>query len=163
MDICIRQAEDCDIEHVVSLCGKQCAFNRGNHSEACKYDEYEPVLQATLEKMRYAFLNRDENALFLLAEGDGAPFAYVYARIYEECPTADDGGGRMGILEKLFLAEEARGSGLGQRLLDETMDWFLAKGMRRVRIHAYSWNQRARGLYEKNGFREYAVSFEKFI
>ncbi|GAB6154270.1 hypothetical protein JCM17380_30200 [Desulfosporosinus burensis] len=31
------------------------------------------------------------------------------------------------------------------------------------KLHAYSWNNKARRLYEKNGFRDYAVSYEIFL
>ena len=33
----------------------------------------------------------------------------------------------------------------------------------RVKLHAYSWNDNAKKLYERNGFREYAISYETFI
>lgn len=37
------------------------------------------------------------------------------------------------------------------------------KGVNRVKLHAYSWNNNAKKIYERNGFKEYAVSYEKFI
>ena len=163
MSISIRQAGDRDLELILLLLKQQYEYNRENHSPACKYDEDELVAQAVLEKMRTFFQARDEDILFLIAESNQTPCGYVFARIYEEEQAADDGRGRMGLLEKLFVTEEARGSGLGQILIDAAMQWFESKGMRRVRVHAYSWNERARALYEKNGFLEYAVSFEKFI
>ena len=33
----------------------------------------------------------------------------------------------------------------------------------RINLHAYSWNNNAKRLYERNGFNEYAVSYETFI
>jgi len=33
----------------------------------------------------------------------------------------------------------------------------------RVKLHAYSGNNNAKKIYEQNGFKEYVVSYEKFI
>ena len=62
--------------------------------------------------------------------------------------------------DELYLDAKARGHGLGQKLLDETMRWFESKGISRVKLHAYAWNETAKALYERNGFKEYAVSYE---
>jgi len=163
MDTLIRQAEACDIERVLSLCKKQCEFNRENHSPASLYDAEAAVLQAVVEKMRTSFQNRDGDTLFLLADKGQATCGYAVAKIYTEDPAADAGTGRTGLLEKLFLTEEARGSGLGQALMDEVMEWFQGKGIRRVRVEPYGWNERAKAFYEKCGFQEYSVTYEKFM
>jgi len=163
MRIHIRQAEERDLEHIVSFSKKLSDFNWENHSPACKYDDYELVMQAVGKKWQAIFQNKDENILFLVAENDQKPLGYLVARIYEEDRAADAGTGRVGLIEKLFLSEEARGDSLGQKLMDEVMGWFQSKDVRRVRVEPYAWNERAKAFYEKNGFMEYSVVFEKFI
>jgi len=159
----IRQTKDSDLDYIISFAKKLSAFNRKNHSITSKYDDHEPVLQAIAERMRTAFRTRDENSLFLIAEDGRTPLGYVFAKIYEETQIADNGTGRMGLLSDLFVDETARGMGLGQKLIDKTMEWFKSRGIRRVKLHTYSWNRAAQKVYEKNGFAEYAVSYEKFI
>jgi len=163
MDINIRHAKDYDIEHILSFSKKLCDYSRANHDIKCKYDDYELVTKAIVEKVRTAFQNRDENTLYLVAESDQIPLGYVFAKIYEETQTADNGTGRVGLLDELFVDEKARSMGLGQKMIDETIKWFQANNICRVKLHAYSWNQSAKTIYEKNGFTEYAVSYEKFI
>jgi len=159
----IRQAKDSDLDYIVSFVKKLSTFNRKNHSITSKYDDHEPVLRAIAERTQTAFRNRDESSLFLIAEDNQSPIGYVFAKIYEETQVADNGTGKMGLLADLFVDEAARGIGLGQTLIDKTMEWFRSKGIRRVKLHAYSWNKAALKVYEKNGFAEYAVSYEKFI
>ncbi|KAB3538544.1 GNAT family N-acetyltransferase [Alkaliphilus pronyensis] len=43
------------------------------------------------------------------------------------------------------------------------MSWMKGQGINRVKLHAYSWNIKARELYQRNGFKEYVVSYEAFI
>ena len=61
------------------------------------------------------------------------------------------------------LNEIARGFGIGQKLLNETLMWMKGKGINRVKLHVYAWNNNAKKIYERNGFKEYVVSYEKFI
>ena len=163
METNIRVAKDHDIEHILAFSRKLCDFNRANHDARCTYDDYSLVAEAVTQKMRETFQNRDKNTLFLIAETGETPIGYVFARIYEEAPTNDNGTGKVGLLDELFLDEQARGLGLGQCLMDEVMEWFKSNDIRRVKLHAYSWNIGAKAVYEKNGFKEYAVSYEKFI
>ena len=76
---------------------------------------------------------------------------------------AENGTGIMGLFDELYIDDMARGAGLGQNLLDETMKWMKEQGINRVKLHAYSWNDNAKRLYERNGFKEYVVSYEAFI
>ena len=46
------------------------------------------------------------------------------------------------------VTEEARGHGLGQKLLEECLKWMKENGIKRVKLHAYSWNTSAKKLYE---------------
>ncbi len=163
MDIIIRKAIDSDKSFFVDFAVKLSEFNRSKHDQRCKYDDYQLVVTAIQEKAEETFCNRDEETLILIVELNGKPVGYSLGRIYEEDKTADNGTGKTGLFDELFLGKSARGFGLGQRLIDETIKWFKEKGIKRVKLHAYSWNNSAKKLYERNGFSEYAVSYEKFI
>lgn len=163
MNIKIRHAMDEDKNSFIEFAVKLSEFNRKNHKIECKYDNYDNVLVSIREKAEETFNNRDENTLILVAELDNRTVGYALGRIYEEDETADNGTGVMGLFDELYVDDLARGLGLGKRLLDETMRLFRDKGIDRVKLHAYSWNDNAKKLYEKNGFQEYAASYEIFI
>lgn len=52
------------------------------------------------------------------------------------------------------LAADARGHGLGQRLMDEAVSWARDVGLHKLALQHWPWNRRARRLYERVGFVE---------
>ena len=163
MEIAIRKAVDEDVNIFVEFSVKLSRFNRRNHSIECKYDDYELVLDSIRIEAEKAFKNRNEDTLILIAEIDGKPIGYVLGKIYEEDKTAANGTGKIGLLDELYVDDIARVSGIGKKLIDEVIRWMRKKEISRVRLHAYSWNNNAKRLYEKYGFKEYAASYEKLI
>lgn len=159
----IRKALDSDKELFIDFTVKLSKFNRNNHNNECKYDNYEIVIDSIKRKAEETFVNRNEDTYILIAELEGNPVGYALGRIFEANTTSDNGTGRMGLIDELFLDNSARGLGLGQKLIDEIIYWMKEKKINRVKLHAYSWNNNAKRLYEKNGFKEYAVSYETFI
>lgn len=147
------------IEKAMSLA----SFNREHHCKECRYDDFNRVLDAIKNKAGETFNNRDDDVLILIAILNNKPAGYALGRIYREAATADNGTGRMGLFDELYVEETARGFKLGQQLTEGVMTWMKSKGIHRVKLHAYSWNTTARKLYERNGFIEYTSSFEKFI
>lgn len=163
MTIKIRQAVERDKNIFIDFTVKLSEFNRNNHNDESKYDDYNLVVKRIKRKATETFNSSNESTLILIAELEDRPVGYALGRIYEEDGTADNGGGRIGLFDELYIDDKARGFGLGQKLLDETMKWMKEKGIKRVKLHAYSWNNNAKLLYERNGFKEYAVSYETFI
>lgn len=159
----IRKARHDDRETYIGFAVKLSEFNRKHHPEASKQDDHEAVLACIRQRAAETFEAPCEDTLILIAEEGGSPLGYALGRIYEEDPCADNGTGRTGLFDELYVDASARGCGLGQKLLDETMAWFVSKGIRRIKLHAYSWNVTAREIYKRNGFEEYAVSYEKYI
>jgi len=162
-DINIRQASEADKKLFIDFAVKLSNYNRQNHSDQCKYDDYDAVIAAIKKHAGETFDNKNEDTLIFIAELDGIPTGYALGRIFEESATADNGTGRMGLIDELFLDETARGLGLGKKLLTEIIHHMKELGITRIKLHAYSWNQNAVKLYENMGFKEYAVSYEQFI
>ena len=48
-------------------------------------------------------------------------------------------------------------------LLDDCMEWLKKTNIQRVKLHAYSWNDSAKCIYERKGFKAYAISYEKWL
>ncbi|MGI9170006.1 MAG: GNAT family N-acetyltransferase [Caulobacteraceae bacterium] len=59
-----------------------------------------------------------------------------------------------GELKRIYLRADARGDGLGTRLLREALAWLEHDGPRRLWIGVWSGNQGARRLYERLGFEK---------
>lgn len=163
MDIILRRALDKDRNDFIEFVMKLSKFSRSNHGIECKYDNYDMVLDAIKNRAENIFDNRNDECIILMAFIEDKAVGYAMAKIYEEERAADNGTGKLGLFDELYVDDSSRGFGIGKRLLDEVMNWFKEKDMKRVKLHAYSWNKKAKKLYEDNGFTEYAVSYEKFI
>lgn len=159
----IRRATNNDKEDFIEFSVELSKFNRSIHSLNNKYDDYAKVIKAIREKSAATFDNRNDDTLILIVTSEEKSVGYVLGRVYEEARYADNGTGLIGLIDELYIDYDFRGNGLGQILLDETMIWFKAKGISRVKIHTYKWNTKAMEIYEKNGFNAYLVSYEKFI
>lgn len=163
MTVFIRQARENDQYDFIELSGKLSRFNRERHVNACKTDDFRKVSKAIRARAEKTFLQRSDDILILMAEVEKKNCGYALARIIHENPWEDNGTGKMGLFDELYVDKSARGLGLGQKLIDEVMIWMKQREIVRVKLHAYSWNAHAIKIYESNGFREYAVSYEKFI
>lgn len=163
MNLSIRSAQNEDKNRFIELSVKLSQFSRERHNNACKTDDYQNVLEAIRIRTEQTFLQRDDDMLILIAEVEAKVCGYALGRIIHEKPWVDNGTGRMGLFDELYLDESTRGLGLGQKMIDEVMSWMEGKGITRVKLHAYSWNTHAKRIYEQNGFREYAVSYETYL
>jgi putative acetyltransferase len=56
-------------------------------------------------------------------------------------------------LVKLYLAKEARGTGLGKQLMEESMCWAKANGYTQVYLESMPELAKAVSIYEKVGFK----------
>ena len=61
-------------------------------------------------------------------------------------------GGRVLLLEDVFVHSDFRGKGLGRRLLEHVLDWACKQGMMRVTLLADHDNHTAINFYQKLGF-----------
>ncbi|MFA8451174.1 MAG: GNAT family N-acetyltransferase [Bacteroidales bacterium] len=163
MEVIIRKALDKDYDYFIESTIKLSQFNRNQHGEKCKYDDYDLVLESIKEKADLSFNTRNEKLSIFIAEINGSPVGYALGRIYEEEKTADNGTGKIGLIDELYVDENIRQCGVGNKLINEVILWIKSRGINRVKLHAYSWNKNATHMYEKLGFDEYAVSLEKYI
>ncbi|MEX2803919.1 GNAT family N-acetyltransferase [Streptococcus sp. H31] len=164
MSVKIREICENDKEIFLELTSDLSRFNRQRHGEKSKHDDYSHVLENIKRRALETFENKDDGFTYIiLAEYHQAVVGYGLARIYDEEATADNGTGKTGLIDELFVAESVRGQGIGQMLLNACINWLKASGIRRVKLHAYSWNDGAKYIYERNGFTAYALSYEKWL
>jgi len=164
MAVIIRRSKEEDENIFTYFTTRLVKYNQINHNKICISDDNcDLVMNAIQKKAEETFNNKNEDSLILIAECDSQPVGYALGRIYNEDETADNGTGRMGLLDEIFIEDSARGLGIGNKLIDETIKWMKEKGINRVKLHAYSWNTKAKKHYERKGFKEYAVSYEMFL
>ena len=105
------------------------------------------AFHASVERL----IERDDVEYLLGAPNDDAPPAAVAQLRYRFSvwTAADDCW-----LEDLFVAEGARGSGLGRAMVEAVLQRAQARGCRRVELDVDDANAPARALYDALGFRE---------
>lgn len=85
---------------------------------------------------------KNQESRWMVATADGADVGLV-------CGKAEEG--RMHLVS-MWVAPEARGVGVGARLVDATVDWAREYGAEEVELWAVDQNDAARTLYARKGF-----------
>jgi len=93
----------------------------------------------------------DEESIVLVAERDGVIVGYAYAAI--EPLSWKDLRDECGWIHDLLVTDEARRSGVGEALLNGTLEWLREQRMPRVMLGTAAQNETARRLFERRGFR----------
>ena len=68
---------------------------------------------------------------------------------------ADNMPERAGEVKRLYLRDEAQGSGLGAKMLQIMLDWILADGPCPVYLSVYKYNDGAQRFYDRFGFSKH--------
>ena len=110
-------------------------------------NEYnEPIDEPAMLERRYReqLPSGDFTALIVGDGPDGFAQLRYASQIYSDAPTA--------YLEELYVAPPLRGQGLGQALLEATMEEARRHGADHIDLGTSEADTAARGLYEKLGF-----------
>jgi ribosomal protein S18 acetylase RimI-like enzyme len=94
------------------------------------------------------------DACIFVAERDGAVAGYVYAAL--EPLSWQELRGPAGFIHDVAVAEEARHSGIGTKLMEVAIDWLRERGAPRVILWTAAPNETAQALFRRLGFRETA-------
>lgn len=81
-----------------------------------------------------------------VAERDGEILGYITTRV--------DRHNERGRIPNMAVSEQARGLGLGRRLINHALDYFRAQGMKIVQIETMASNEVGTHLYPSCGFEE---------
>ena len=121
----VRPATPADVETILGFIKGLAAF------------EKEPdAVKATLDDLRRDGFGEQPKFEVLIAELDGEPVGFALF-----FPTYSTWEGRPGIyLEDLFVAEHARGQGLGRKLMAALAAIAVARGCRRLELSVLHWN-----------------------
>jgi GNAT superfamily N-acetyltransferase len=140
MPVTIRPAEASDAATIVRLVRELADFE--GLLDQVRLTEADVLRDGFGERRRFECL---------LAEIDAAPAGF--ALYFEDYSTFE---GRPGIfVEDLYVAESARGLGIGQQLLAHLARIAVERDYRRLDLMVLHWNP-ARGFYDRLGFRQSA-------
>lgn len=153
MEVKLRPATTADETVFLDLVIGLCMFNRANR----EFGPLEEHLEDRVERNREALRTSSDQQLILLAEVDGQVLGYALCSCYGNLE------GIGGSLDELYVKEGTRGLGLGRKLMHASLDWMKSKGVARATLSAYAFNQSALEFYEKEGFRTYSLSMERYI
>jgi GNAT superfamily N-acetyltransferase len=99
-----------------------------------------------------------EDVVFV-AERDGAVVGYVWAgiepRSYKELRDV------AGFVHDVLVAEDARGLGIGARLVETAAEWLVGRGMQRVMLWTAEKNAPAQRLFARLGFRRTMIEMTR--
>lgn len=158
--ILVREAEDADRD---VLFGFHQSLYMGHRDEVVhkddlpliEYRDYERVLRDDLNA-----LLRDSTSHVLIAESEGTAVGYITGRVTVEPRRVLP---RRGVIEDWYVVPEARGTGVGARLLRELEERFASAGCEAIESATWSGNEGARRAHDALGFREIRVVYRKRV
>jgi GNAT superfamily N-acetyltransferase len=114
----------------------------------CDFYETAPSDEALLVLSRSLLDSRDREGLQLIAR-DAQNAAVGFATIFWTWSTTR--AARIGVMNDLYVAPEARGTGLADRLIAACADQCRARGARRLEWQTAPGNHRAQAVYDRVG------------
>ena len=120
----------------------------------CEFYEVEPSDEALLAVSRALIADPQREGMQLIGRGvggDGVPHAVGFATLYWTWQTLN--AARLGVMNDLFVAEAARGTGLAERLIAACRERCAAHGARELAWQTAKDNVRAQKLYDRVGGR----------
>jgi GNAT superfamily N-acetyltransferase len=111
--------------------------------------EHLPAPGKEVESALQALLADDRLGCVLVAESDGRPVGYTVLGFGFSL----EFHGRDAFVDELYVADSARGQGLGTLLLDAAEMACRARGIKALHLESGHGNPRATGLYERRGFK----------
>ncbi|HWI71375.1 MAG TPA: GNAT family N-acetyltransferase [Baekduia sp.] len=102
-------------------------------------------------RAQYAEWLQNERNFVLLARRRGRALGYLFARVAESASATWNGGTVLDV-ETLSVLPEARGSGIGARLLALVREEVAVRGYDQLTLTAVATNRDALRFYEREGF-----------
>jgi len=146
MDVHIREARNPDRE-VFWRATLETAWSDIPEDERNKIDRME--FEQYFRKAAQPYLEDHHNKLFVAEDETGRFLGYTLlgrsVPFYSPRP--------YGFIFDIYVAEEVRRKGVGQKLLQFAFDWFKGQGLDKVKLEVAESNQGAKPLYLRAGFR----------
>jgi GNAT superfamily N-acetyltransferase len=126
--------------------------------DAERFNTPGPNLEAKYGRFLDSHIASEHDVVFV-AERAGAIVGYVWAGI--EPKSYKELRDTAGFVHDVFVVEDARGTGTGERLVEAAAEWLLARGMPRVMLWTAEKNDHAQRLFERLGFRRTMIEMTR--
>lgn len=111
----------------------------------------------------YFYKSLEDFDFFLLACDDDKIIGYIFAEIKEiNSPHAYEIK-NVGFIDSVFVKEEFRGEGIGNGLINKSLEWMKSKEISVCTLNVRHKNIKALGLYEEIGFKKDDIVMYKEI
>jgi ribosomal protein S18 acetylase RimI-like enzyme len=101
----------------------------------------------------------DERMLLVVGLAEEQPAGYGLSFDVVEHPFMPEWQ-RSGYVTQLYVAPERRGQGLGQMLVDHTLEWMRLRGIRRAQLNVLAGEDGAEGYWRRHGFEPRRIRME---
>jgi len=133
----IAGVREADLDELLALMRAYCDFYRAAPSDA-----------ALLELSRTLLADADHEGLQLIAR-DAESHAVGFATLFWSWDTTE--ASRIGIMNDLYVDPRARGTGLADRLIAESLARCTERGASRLEWQTEQGNRRAQAVYDRIG------------
>lgn len=143
MSFTLRRAEPADAAAVIAYMKRLLA--EPNHNLRAEPDEFTLTVEEEAEIIREK--NTTPNSIFLVAEAEGEIIGVLTCTggVYRSEKHSCDLG--------ISVAQEWRGMGVGQALMEYAIRWAKEVGLKRIMLFVFARNEGAIRLYERCGFQ----------
>jgi ribosomal protein S18 acetylase RimI-like enzyme len=146
MIVAARRATANDIATLVRLYGPA-------RDEQAALREAWPIADGLAEPIDAAFaaiLDDDESALFV-GTIDEVVFGFIWAKLEDLLPQAE--GERIGVINLVYVEEEARMVAIGEAMLDQALGWLRGIGITKFDAIVSPGHRLAKNFFESAGFK----------
>ena len=119
----------------------------------------EEIVEGEARALRAFFDAAPAGSALLLAEEDGRRLGFAYLETLRDYFLEEEHG-HIGILA---VTKEAQGRGAGGALLDTAESWARSRGHRRLTLHVFERNVRARAVYDHRGYQAESLKYVKLL
>lgn len=156
--VTIRRAEERDVPDLGRL---GAALLRAHYG----FDRQRFLAPGANPEEGYAWFLRgqlgDDDAVIFVAERAGHVIGYVYAGI--EARSWKELRDVAGFVHDVLVDDDARGRGIGARLIAAAAEWLTARGVPRVMLWTAERNATAQRLFERLGFRRTMIEMTREV
>ena len=114
-----------------------------------RHEAFDFAPESSRRMVRHLLANPQVGAVFLARRADGRAVGYM---VLTHCYSLEFGGPFV-LLDEIFVLPEARGAGLGKRLIGAASDFCRERGVGYLRLEVQKKNVRAVDVYRTHGFR----------
>jgi phosphinothricin acetyltransferase len=140
-DVDVRPATEADLAAVAEI------FAYYVTDTVVTFEQQPPALEAWVQRLTAL---RERAAPFLVADHGGRVVGYAYAGAWREKPSY-----RLTLEDTIYLAHDARGRGIGRRLLDALLRECREAGVRElIAVISDSGDRASEALHRRCGFHE---------